>query len=123
MLLSSPSSSKSSESKASTLRTSSRLSKDTDACDDDDDDDDIPIVLLHGTCDEDIPCTFSERLFQELCAKNTNNNNNNNNKNVRLHLVAGGDHRLSDDHHLDLISRHLDDIVRQVVFRRRQRRH
>jgi pimeloyl-ACP methyl ester carboxylesterase len=120
---SSPSSLSKSDDKTSTSSlpssssSSSRLLKD-DAYNDID----IPIALMHGTCDEDIPFSFSERLYQELCAKNNNNSNNKNN--VRLHLVAGGDHRLSDAHHLDLITKHLDDIVRQVVIRsqRQQRR-
>jgi hypothetical protein len=78
---------------------------------------DIPIVLVHGTGDEDIPYSFSERLFQECCggcATSQKNKNSKNNKNIHLHLVAGGDHRLSDDSHLDGITMYLDFIVRHI---------
>ena len=66
---------------------------------------DIPIRLIHGLADEDIPYQYSERLAERLREQNHN---------VRLDLIPGGDHRLSTAEHLDKLREVLDEVVEET---------
>ena len=63
----------------------------------------MPIRLLHGTADEDIPAECSQRLVKKLEARNF--------ENVKLDLIEGGDHRLSSREHLEKI----ENVLREIV--------
>lgn len=53
---------------------------------------DVPVRLLHGTADADVPQQISETLLQRISSKNK-----------ILTLIEGGDHRLSEPQHLDMM--------------------
>ena len=63
----------------------------------------MPVRLLHGTADEDIPAEYSRRLVKRLKARCFGN--------VKLDLIEGGDHRLSSQEHLEMMENVLRDIV------------
>ena len=63
----------------------------------------MPIRLLHGTADDDIPAKYSQRLIKKLEARSLDN--------VKLDLIEGGDHRLSSQDHLETIENVLRGIV------------
>ena len=66
----------------------------------------MPMRLLHGTADEDIPAEYSQRLMKKLEARSFDN--------VKLDLIEGGDHRLSSQEHLEKIENVLCDIVHEA---------
>ncbi len=61
---------------------------------------DCPVRLLHGTADPDVPWTISTRLAERLRSAD-----------VQTLLVKGGDHRLSRELDLALLTRTLAELV------------
>ncbi len=62
---------------------------------------DIPVRMLHGTADADIPWEYSQLLLEKFsCAKD-----------ATLQLIRGADHRLSDDLSLRHLTAAVDDAV------------
>jgi pimeloyl-ACP methyl ester carboxylesterase len=59
-----------------------------------------PVRLLHGTADEDIPWSSSQRLMEQLESRD-----------VRLTLIKHADHRLSTDRDLALLDWCLDELL------------
>ncbi len=53
---------------------------------------DIPVRLLHGTDDEDVPWEFSTRILQRISSRN-----------AALTLIKGGNHRLSEPAQLNML--------------------
>ena len=67
---------------------------------------DVPTALVHGTNDLDVPWGLSLELMERRCAPGT-----------ELTLVAGGDHRLSDDGALGAMERALDGVLARAATR------
>lgn len=67
----------------------------------------LEATLIHGTADESVPFSLSERLRQQRLPAHT-----------PLVEIAGGDHRLSDAASLAVIERELDRLMGRI--RRRQ---
>lgn len=61
----------------------------------------IPVHLLHGKCDDDVPPIISERLYERLTSPHKT-----------LHLLEGGDHRMSSPEQLEL----LQNIVQKMYL-------
>lgn len=61
---------------------------------------DIPIRLLHGQADADVPWQHSLRIAQQVTGQD-----------VQVTLVKGGDHRLSDPAELSLLGRTLEALL------------
>ena len=61
---------------------------------------DMPVRLLHGEADADVPWQVSQRLMAALTSVD-----------VQLTLVKAGDHRLSAPAQLDLLLRTISDLV------------
>ena len=61
---------------------------------------DVPVRLLHGLADPDVPWQTSLRASERLAGRD-----------VRLTLIKDGDHRLSRDQDLALIGREIDDLL------------
>lgn len=61
---------------------------------------DIPVRLLHGTHDQDVPWQTSIKLMEQLQSSD-----------ARLTLVKGGDHRLSNPEQLSLICHTADALL------------
>ncbi len=59
-----------------------------------------PVRLLHGTADEDIPWSSSQRLMEQLESHN-----------VRLTLIKNADHRLSTARDLAMLDGVLDELL------------
>ncbi|MDP2699071.1 alpha/beta fold hydrolase [Thalassospira sp.] len=59
-----------------------------------------PVRLVHGMADPDVPWPTAIRLSEKIASEN-----------VRIDLIKGGDHRLSNPDQLAIITRHLDDLV------------
>lgn len=68
----------------------------------------IPVTLIHGTKDKDVPFIYSEKLFSKLNAQQSN----------ELILVENGDHRLSKPHELEQILLALDGLRYRVTVRK-----
>ena len=66
----------------------------------------IPIRLLHGTADEDVPAEISNHLVKKIEASRFDN--------VKLDLIEGGDHRLSSQEHLEKVENVLREIVEEA---------
>ena len=64
---------------------------------------DCPVRLLHGTADPDVPWTISTRLAERLRSAD-----------VQTLLVKGGDHRLSREQDLALLTRILAELVESL---------
>ena len=64
---------------------------------------DVPVRLLHGMEDKEVPWVTSQRLAERLHGTD-----------VTLTLVKGGAHRLSEPNELALLLRVLDDLCRQI---------
>ncbi|PZU49396.1 MAG: alpha/beta hydrolase [Sphingomonas sp.] len=60
----------------------------------------MPVRLIHGTADPDVPWHVSQRLMEELRSTD-----------VQLTLVKGGDHRLSSPSDLALLERTLESLI------------
>ncbi len=58
----------------------------------------LPVHLLHGTNDQDVPWQHAVSLMEKLQSAD-----------VSLHLVKGGDHRMSSPEHLALLCRTLEN--------------
>ena len=67
---------------------------------------DVPTTLVHGTADVDVPWRLSLELTERRCAPGT-----------ELVLVAGGDHRLSDERSLGVMERALDGVLDRAAER------
>ena len=63
----------------------------------------VPVRLLHGMRDPDVPWQHSVRLAGRLAATD-----------VRITLVKDGDHRLSTPEDLKLLAATLDELVATV---------
>lgn len=61
-----------------------------------------PVRLLHGMQDQDVPWRMSVALMERLAAAD-----------VRLQLVKGGDHRLSQPDHIALLTNTLREVLAQ----------
>ena len=59
-----------------------------------------PVRLFHGTRDEDIPMHYANMLLEKI---NTNDK--------VLHLIEGGDHRLSKPHEIEIILDGINEII------------
>ncbi len=64
---------------------------------------DLPVRLIHGTCDKDVPWDQSRRLMQALISED-----------VELILVKGGNHRLSNKNELERIFITLASLVNSL---------
>lgn len=62
-----------------------------------------PVHLIHGTMDDDVPWEFSMTLNEKLESQD-----------VRTTLVKDGDHRLSSDKHLGIITRAVEKMLRKL---------
>lgn len=60
----------------------------------------MPIRLLHGTDDEEVPAEIARQLMQAVCSTD-----------VQLTLVKDGDHRLSSPAALSLLERTIESLV------------
>lgn len=65
---------------------------------------DGPVRLLHGLDDPDVPWRLSLDTAQALTARD-----------VRVELVKGGDHRLSEPGDIAMLTRTIDEVARLVV--------
>jgi len=63
---------------------------------------DIPVRLIHGTGDTDVPWQFSERLMRNLGGD------------ARLNLLHRADHRLSDEKSLDVIKQTVLELINEI---------
>lgn len=59
----------------------------------------IPVRLVHGTGDKDVPWQYSERLMRGLGGE------------ARLNLLHRADHRLSDDNSLEIIKQTILELI------------
>jgi pimeloyl-ACP methyl ester carboxylesterase len=60
----------------------------------------VPVRMLQGTADEDVPMAVALRLLEHLDGPD-----------IRLELVKGADHRFSEPACLDTITRALDEVL------------
>lgn len=67
----------------------------------------IPVRLVHGMADTDIPFKHSQSLAHKLETSRRSDN-------VRLDLIQGGDHRLSSLEQLEVIKNVLEEIVQEA---------
>ena len=65
----------------------------------------FPVRLLHGTADPDVPCSLSMDLMEHITCPD-----------ATLTLVKDGDHRLSDEHDLDLLGSIVGDVWEKTVL-------
>ncbi len=63
-----------------------------------------PVRLIQGMQDPDVPWQTSIRLTEALVSKD-----------ARIDLIKTGDHRLSEPDQLDVITKHLDEIIEKVT--------
>jgi len=66
---------------------------------------DIPVRLLHGQADADVPWQHSLRIAEQLTGQD-----------VQVTLVKGGDHRLSTPEDLSLLGRTLDALLEDAFL-------
>ncbi|MEQ8505192.1 MAG: alpha/beta hydrolase [Rhodospirillales bacterium] len=64
---------------------------------------DIPVRLIHGIEDEDVPWKTSLKIQKQLTSHD-----------VEVQLIKNGGHRLSEDHDLDRLTRTLDALLTQM---------
>lgn len=64
----------------------------------------IPVRLLHGQRDNDVPCVFSQKLMEKVHSAD-----------VVIELIEDGDHRLSDERSLALLCHHVEDLVETLA--------
>ncbi|WP_028880177.1 alpha/beta hydrolase [Terasakiella pusilla] len=64
---------------------------------------DVPVRLLHGKKDDDVPWQTALRLEQMLTSDD-----------VEITFIKNGDHRLSEEHDLDRLTRTLDALLKQI---------
>jgi pimeloyl-ACP methyl ester carboxylesterase len=64
---------------------------------------DVPVRLLHGMADPDVPWEHSLRIAESLRTKD-----------IRIHYVKAGDHRLSEPDDLELLCATVDELVHRV---------
>ncbi len=64
---------------------------------------DIPVRLIHGKKDEDVPWATALRIEQMITSDD-----------VETTFVKNGDHRLSEDHDLERLSRTLEALLKQI---------
>ena len=67
----------------------------------------IPVRLVHGMADTDIPFKYSQSLAHKLETSRRSDK-------VRLDLIQGGDHRLSSPEQLEVIKNVLEEIVQEA---------
>ncbi|WP_341365098.1 alpha/beta hydrolase [Thalassospira sp. SN3W] len=63
-----------------------------------------PVRLIQGMQDPDVPWQTAIRLTEALVSKD-----------VRIDLIKTGDHRLSEPDQLDVITKHLDEVIEKVT--------
>ena len=61
----------------------------------------IPVRMLHGTADNDVPWSFSQRLLEKFVYSS----------NATLTLLRGADHRLSEPQHLTILKEQLECLI------------
>ncbi len=64
---------------------------------------DIPVRLVHGDCDEEVPVRVPIELMAKLRSSD-----------VQLRLIKGGAHRLSEPHEIEAILDELQGLVEQI---------
>ena len=64
---------------------------------------DIPVRLLHGMADPDVPWQHSVKIAEHLASDD-----------VRISFSKNGDHRLSEPDDLALLCRTIDDLTAQI---------
>lgn len=64
---------------------------------------DVPIHLLHGMKDEDVPWQTALKIQEMVTSED-----------VEITFVKNGDHRLSEDHDLDRLTRTLDRMLTKI---------
>lgn len=62
-----------------------------------------PVTLIHGMQDEDVPWEFSMTLNEKILSKE-----------VKTLLVEDGDHRMSSEKHLNIITKHLERLIEHL---------
>jgi len=67
----------------------------------------IPVRLVHGMADTDIPFKYSQSLAHKLETSRRSDN-------VKLDLIQGGDHRLSSPEQLEVIKNVLEETVQEA---------
>jgi pimeloyl-ACP methyl ester carboxylesterase len=65
---------------------------------------DCPVRLVQGMQDPDVPWQTALRLTEALTTDD-----------VRIDLIKTGDHRLSEPDQLDVITKHLDEVLKQAT--------
>ena len=60
----------------------------------------VPIRLLHGMADPDVPYQVSVRVAEHVCSTD-----------VQVHLIKNGDHRLSTDKNLGVLIRTVETLL------------
>ncbi len=65
---------------------------------------DLPVRLIHGQCDDDVPWQHSLTLAEKLGSAD-----------VEVHLVKAGDHRLSQPRDLQRLQRVIDDLLGELA--------
>jgi len=61
---------------------------------------DVPVRLIHGNRDEDVPWQMSVTLMDSITSPD-----------ISLEVVKGGDHRLSQPEHLELMCRTVEELL------------
>lgn len=64
---------------------------------------DIPVRLIHGTKDDDVPYELSMKLSERLISED-----------VQVTLVKKGDHRMSDDAAIQILCRTLEELLQDL---------
>ncbi|NBX03499.1 MAG: alpha/beta hydrolase [Alphaproteobacteria bacterium] len=64
----------------------------------------VPVRLLHGTKDEDVPHAISELLLERITSADKS-----------LTLIEGGDHRLSEPKYLKLLCEVVEGIIKRML--------
>ncbi len=64
---------------------------------------DVPVRLIHGMEDTDVPWQTALRIQQMIDSKD-----------VEIQFVKNGDHRLSEDHDLDRLCRTLEELLQKI---------
>lgn len=69
----------------------------------------IPVQIIHGEKDVDVPPERSKLLLEKLLASSSSHN-----MDATLHLIEDGDHRLSEPQHLELLRQVLDEMLARM---------
>ena len=61
---------------------------------------DVPVILLHGKKDEDVPFSISEKLAKQLTSHD-----------VEVNLIEDADHRMSTDENLQFLAKKIEELL------------